>query len=152
MEKDSEHPDLPDPDPAAQIRVAGDQLKDTIVFKAGQLADQILGRPEFGTDAWLAERAARDTPTGQQRLREWHLVKIRLYTVVGMDPIGDAINARKAGATWDDIGDACGMTSQSAQERWAMHTEHLGDDEPPRRPMPRGVPPYLEALDGEDLG
>jgi hypothetical protein len=100
------------------VRAAASELQEAMALKCGDLADRIMGRPELGTAAWLVEHGQRGTPEGKQRLAEWYLVKMRIYIAAGLDPTGSAINARKAGASWDAIGDACDMTSQAAQDRW----------------------------------
>jgi hypothetical protein len=105
------------------VRAAASELQEAMALKCGDLADRILGRPELGTDAWVREHAERDTPAGQQRLCEWHLVKMRISTAAGLDPTGDVLNARKLGATWDVIGDACDMTGQAAQTCWAQYAD-----------------------------
>jgi hypothetical protein len=107
------------------VQAAGRELSEAMALKCGELADRVLGRPELGTPEWVEEHAARDTDAGRQRLQDWHLVKARIYTAAGIDPTGDVLNARKAGATWDAIGDACDMTGQSAHDCWAQYEDRL---------------------------
>jgi hypothetical protein len=109
------------------ISKAANELTDTIALALGKLADQILGRPEFGSPEWSAWLGTRNTPEGQAGTREWHLVKLRISREAKVDPTGDVINARKFGATWAQIGEACGMTRQGAQDRWAKHTDAKGN-------------------------
>jgi hypothetical protein len=102
---------------------AADELRTIITRECGRLADEILGRPELGSDEWISEQGTQGTPEGQARLREWQLTKVRIYRAADVDPTGAVINARENGATWQDIGDACGMARQSAFERWAKFTD-----------------------------
>jgi hypothetical protein len=103
----------------AEIAKAADELRTAISLHVGRLADQILGRPELGTPEWREEFEARDTPEGQPVRREWHLVKIQICREAKVDQTGDVINARRYGATWQAIGDACGTSRQAAFDRWA---------------------------------
>jgi hypothetical protein len=115
------------------ISKAADELRTAIALKCGELADQILGRPELGSPEWVAEQGAKDTPEGRARLAEWDLVKLRIYREAGTDPTGAAINARQHGASWADIGAACGTSRQAAHERWGHVTK---DPEPELAPQP----------------
>jgi hypothetical protein len=117
----------------AEISKAADELRTAIALKCGELADQILGRPELGSPEWVAEQGAKDTPEGRARLAEWDLVKLRIYREAGTDPTGAAINARQHGASWADIGAACGTSRQAAHERWGHVTK---DPEPELAPQP----------------
>jgi hypothetical protein len=109
------------------ISRAADELRSAIAVKCGELADQILGRPELGSPEWIEEQVTRlkehGTPAGEARLAEWDLVKLRIYREAGTDPTGAAINARQHGATWQAIGSALGITRQAAHDRWGHVTE-----------------------------
>ncbi len=100
------------------IRRAAAELKDVLILRVGTLADELLGLPEAGTEEWV--RLQR-RPEAERRAdaRQWHLVKMAIETEVGIDPVGDIVNARRAGATWEQVGEACGITRQAAHERWA---------------------------------
>jgi hypothetical protein len=104
-----------------EISRAADELRTAIALKCGELADQILGRPELGSPEWFAEQETKNTPEGQARLRDWDLTKLKIYREAGMDPTGAAINARQHGATWQAIGEACGISRQAAFDHWSKH-------------------------------
>lgn len=110
------------------ISGAAHQLRETIALRCGDLADKLLDLPEAGTPEWVEQYQQRDTPEGQARLREWHLVKMRICREADVDQTGDALNAKKAGATWQDIADACGITRQAAYDRWAKHLRAVSAD------------------------
>lgn len=63
------------------------------------------------TDAALSDLAAHDHTAGLYQLRKqrWHLIN----------------EARNAGATWDQIGQALGVTKQSAHELWTSSTDDV---------------------------
>jgi hypothetical protein len=105
------------------IRLAADDLREHMSLRLGELADKLLGRPEFGTPEWMEDRRTQYTPEGQERLKLWHLTKIRICAVADVEPVGDVINARKVGASWDEIGAACEMTAQAAADRWAVYAD-----------------------------
>jgi aconitase B len=112
------------------ITEAADKLRDAISLECGRLADQILGRPEFGSPEWLAEAEVlkADDEAKRAAVREWHLVKIRILHAAELNPTGDVMNARMRGATWQAIGDACGTSRQAAHDRWAQLTTIAGFD------------------------
>lgn len=89
------------------ITEAAAELRTAISMHVGRLANQILGQPEIGT------------PEG--RARDWHLIKIRICREAKVDPTWDVLNARDHGATWADIGEACGTSRQAAYDRWGKH-------------------------------
>lgn len=105
----------------AQIRRAADTISEIVALELGHQADQLLGRPAFGTDEWLAERRRRNTPEGIARIRDWHLLKLRIARAAGVDQTGNAIGAHKHGASWATIAEACGITRQAAYDRWGKH-------------------------------
>jgi|SRR5882757_5912594 len=106
-----------------EIRNAADKLRETIELSLGRLADEIAGRPEIGTAEWQAEIATRDTAEGRARLKQWHLIKLQIAREAGVDQTGDAMNGYLYGATWAEIGEACGITKQAAHDRWAKYAE-----------------------------
>jgi hypothetical protein len=97
------------------------KLRDAIARELGNLADELLGRPAFGSEDWLDIHKAlnRDKTAESEWRREWHLTKITISREAKIDPTGDVLNARYHGATWENIADACGITRQRAHERWA---------------------------------
>jgi hypothetical protein len=117
--------------PADQaITEAVDKLRDAISREVGNLADKLLGRPEFGSPEWVvaAEVLRADDEAKRAHVREWHLVKIRILHAAELNPTGDVMNARMRGATWQAIADACGITRQAAHDRWAQLTTIAGFD------------------------
>lgn len=102
------------------ISSAADQLRDTIALKLGDLADQIMDRPESGSAEWIAEHQARKNNEGWavRNTRDWHLTKIAIAVEARLDPTGDVLNAKQYGATWQAIADQCGITRQAAYDRW----------------------------------
>jgi hypothetical protein len=129
-------------DQAKAIRDAAIALHEAIALKLGDLADLVLGRPELGSPEWLAERLDEDRK--DQRLREWHLTKMAIRREAGeLSQVGDVLNARSAGATWEAIGEACGMTASAAEEKWASLEKGI---------RARQAAHALDGLEGEDLG
>lgn len=107
------------------VQAAADTAKEAIALLLGQLADRVLGRPEHVSDEWLAQaRRERDDPELKRaRAREWHLTKMAIERALGLDHTGNAINARRNGASWQSIADACGITRQAAHDRWAKYED-----------------------------
>jgi hypothetical protein len=105
--------------PTIELQAA--KLKDVIISTLGTLADELLGRPAYGTDEWLkiADALTRDKQAADQWTRDWHLAKIEISREAGIDPTGNVINAKRYGATWQAIADACGVSRQRAHDRWA---------------------------------
>ncbi|MGW4849123.1 hypothetical protein [Nocardia brasiliensis] len=116
-----------------------------IKIKTAELADQLLDRPEFGTPEWERDWDRRDTPEGQQRQAQWHLTKIRIERAADVDPVGDVINARVFGASWDQIGAAYGISATDASDRWDRSTtdylKYLIDE---TRPQPNPAPAHQD--------
>lgn len=107
---------------AEAIMVASDVAREAAGFVIGTLATRILGRPEVTDDGYLEwHRAEQELPQAEraQHSAEWHLVKLQICRELGLDPIGDVLNARRFGASWQAIADACGITRQAAHDRWA---------------------------------
>ncbi|PXX66928.1 hypothetical protein DFR70_103683 [Nocardia tenerifensis] len=102
----------------AEIRAAASELRETIALKSGELADRLLARPEFGTEDWKRDRDQRDTPEGHRRLAHWHLTKLRIDRAADIDPVGNVLNARGFGASWQQIGAAYGISAEDAAARW----------------------------------
>ena len=115
-------------------RGPAEEMQDTINAAVWHAAHRTLGAQEislcgnsccadpdvrttFDQAKWLAERE-----DAALRLR-LHLLCIELANGVGLDPIGWVGNARKVGATWQQIGDALGTTRQAAHERFARFAD-----------------------------
>jgi hypothetical protein len=95
---------------AAAVQVAA-------VTEAGRQADALLGEPPLpGSLEWHAEEGS-GAPA--QRQRAWELLQLRIGLGAGLDPLPVLIGLRRAGASWEQIGRAAGITRQSAHERWA---------------------------------
>lgn len=120
------------------IQAAADDLAMDISMQCGQLADRILGRPGPGTPEWVAAHTLRNTPEGRRELQAWHLVKIRIRTAVDINPTGDVVNAALLGASWEEIGSACGISGAAARSRWTANVD-----------FSRGL---AGGTEGEDLG
>lgn len=101
---------------------AAEELGAVIAGELARLANGICGRPSAGSSEWLAER---EEPAELQaaKSRDWHLVKIAICVAAGVGPTGDVINARLYGASWQQIGNALGVTRQAAHERWGKICE-----------------------------
>ncbi len=95
---------------AAAVQVAA-------VTEAGRQADALLGEPPLpGSLEWHAEEG---TGVPAQRQRAWELLQLRIGLGAGLDPLPVLVGLRRAGASWEQIGRAAGITRQSAHERWA---------------------------------
>lgn len=103
------------------IELQAAKLRDVIIAKLGDLADELLGRPAWGTDEWLEVMQAlkQDEQAAEEWTREWHLTKITICREAKIEPTGDVLGAKSHGATWQAIADAYGVTRQRAHERWA---------------------------------
>ncbi len=99
------------------MEAAVEELREVIAATVARLANGVCGRPGVGSPQWLAEREA---PAGvrAQKLREWHLLKITLCVAADVGLAGEVINARLYGASWQQVGDALGVSRQAAHERW----------------------------------
>lgn len=106
-----------------QITAAAEQLTDTIALKLADLADELLGRPAIGSNEWLTQdQHMRENPSERAAsLREWHLTKLAIVRKAGASPVGDVINAREAGASWQAIAGIYGVSRQAAYDRWAKY-------------------------------
>lgn len=95
-------------------------LNGAIAEKLGDLADELLERPTPGTNAAVTYNEARKNgePWALDSARDWHLTKIMIAVQAGIDPTGDAVNAKRYGATWQQVADTCGVTRQAAYDRW----------------------------------
>lgn len=94
---------------AEELRKAAAKQKNALDAECGRLADQILNRPQ----------PAKAETEDHAQLRKWHLTKISICRAAGVDPTDDVIHARRYGATWSLIGDACEITRQGAYEKWS---------------------------------
>jgi hypothetical protein len=116
---------MPKPDDDPAVRDAAAELRETITLKLGELADRTLRRPRPGTAQWEAFFAERDTADGLAEAAEWHLTKLRIARVADVDATGSVIGARRRGATWKQIGAACGISRQAAHDRWSRYVDNL---------------------------
>lgn len=103
-----------------EIEQAGRELFEAVARKLWDLADDLTGRPEFGTEEWLAEWAERHTPAGRAREAARYLVRIRIALAARVDIGGLVVNAIYQGATWTQIADAAGVDADTAQARWPV--------------------------------
>ncbi|WP_433193815.1 hypothetical protein ACQP1G_34220 [Nocardia sp. CA-107356] len=122
----------------AEIDAAARELRATIAIKSAELADRLLARPAYGTPEWERDWDQRNTPEGQRQEADWHLTKLRIDRAADVDPLGNALNARDFGATWEQIGGAYGITAADAADRWdrtasAYIESYSGTSTSPRR-------------------
>lgn len=105
---------IPDVD---ESKVAGAVAQLTLYIhrKCDELAGQLLN------DA--AEKQGLQKPVGAEPLAgelwiEFELVKLRIRHQAKVELELAVKSARSAGATWEQIGSACGITRQAAHDRW----------------------------------
>jgi hypothetical protein len=102
---------------ATDVTAAAAAVQVAAVTEAGRQADALLGEPPLpGSVEWHAEEGT-DTPARRQRA--WELLQLRIGLGAGLDPLPTLVGLRRNGVTWEQIGEAAGMTRQSAHERWA---------------------------------
>jgi hypothetical protein len=102
---------------SADVSAAAAAVQVAAVTEAGRQADGLLGEPPIpGSIEWHAEEGT-DAPARRQRA--WELLQLRIGLGAGLDPLPVLVGLRRAGATWEQIGRAAGITRQSAHERWA---------------------------------
>lgn len=65
-----------------------------------------------------AEAPIGDTPVTGDLLILWELTKLRIRREAKVEHEHVVAAARLAGATWEQIGEACGITRQGAYDRW----------------------------------
>jgi hypothetical protein len=106
------------PERTGAIRAAAGELVDAMAMKTSDLADEILGRPQAGSAEWQDQWATRHTAAGRRRMQEWYLVKLEILREARLGPVGAVVNARAAGASWEAIGEACGVTAAQAEQLW----------------------------------
>jgi hypothetical protein len=101
----------------ADVTVAAAAVQVAAVTEAGRQADVLLGEPPLpGSLEWHAEEGT-DLPACRQRA--WELLQLRIGIGAGLDLLPTLVGLRRGGVTWEQIGEATGMTRQSAHERWA---------------------------------
>ncbi|WUN59319.1 hypothetical protein OHB23_10415 [Rhodococcus sp. NBC_00294] len=113
------------------------RVVDTAATEAGRFADRVVGTgPLPGTREWEVEQ---DTSLPADRARAWHLLSLRVQVAAGLDGIETVVVLRMQGTTWAAIGEAVGMSRQSAHERWSSRANGVLD------PMGTGLPPIATA-------
>jgi hypothetical protein len=106
-------------------------------LEAGRFADSIVGTgPLPGTPDWDQEQG---TSAPADRTLAWHLLSLRVQVAAGLGGIETVIVLRMQGATWAAIGEAVGMSRQSAHERWSARVTGVLD------PMGTGMPSIVAA-------
>jgi hypothetical protein len=95
------------------------------VAELDRRADAIAGVPPVpGTPEWDAEQGT-DIPL--RRETTWRLAAFRIGLAAGLDPLLHLVGLRHVGVSWDTIGQAAGITRQSAHERWARRVSAVVD-------------------------
>lgn len=84
--------------------------------KCDQLAKKLLGVVEIDPNA-PTEEVKMETERSYSVV-ELELTKLRVRHLARMDIGGAVAAARMAGATWEQVGTACGSSKQAAYERW----------------------------------
>ncbi|MBW4780010.1 MULTISPECIES: hypothetical protein [Nocardiaceae] len=116
----------------ADITAATRAVVTAAATEAGRIADEIIGTgPLPGTPEWEAEQS---TELPARRSLAWHLLSLRVQLAAGLDGIETVVVLRVQGATWAIIGQAVGMSRQSAHERWGARAaailDPVGDGQP----------------------
>ncbi|BCK56223.1 hypothetical protein NWFMUON74_39950 [Nocardia wallacei] len=131
---------LPVPDDQA-IAGAAAELNLAIGDKCDELAANLINTlAETSDTASAAPPGAGQTPPRLHR----ELTKLRIRRAANADLGGAVADARLAGATWEQIGWACGCSKQAAYERWHTIVKKF---EAARRATDQ---PRLDALDQYD--
>jgi hypothetical protein len=116
-----------DPDDKTIAELAA-KLNQTVYVKSAELAREVLKRPRKGTEEWRSEHEARDTPEGRLRTTQEYLTRLRILKAAKVDLERTVLEARDKQITWEQIGEACGVSRQGAYDRWgkaAKQTEQL---------------------------
>ncbi|WP_415971896.1 hypothetical protein [Rhodococcus sp. 077-4] len=109
----------------ADITAATRAVVTAAATEAGRIADEIIGTgPLPGTPEWEAEQST-DLPA--RRSIAWHLLSLRVQLAAGLDGIETVVVLRVQGATWATLGQAIGMSRQSAHERWGARSAAVLD-------------------------
>jgi hypothetical protein len=115
-------PLLQTPD-AQAIANAATVLGLAMIDKCDELAKKLLG--QFTNDPDLSSDGAGSV----ERFHGLHLelTKLRIRCAANMDLGGAVAAARFAGATWEQVGAACGTSKQAAYERWRKVVKEFED-------------------------
>lgn len=100
--------------------VAGlaEELNGAIFEKCERLAERALGIPEYNTDEWVVWLNAHTTEERRSADVAVHLVRLQVLRTARADLERAVVAARRDHVTWQQIGDACGMTRSAAHDRW----------------------------------
>ena len=105
-----------------------EELRQTIVFAIWHATDRELGcqtmfrcphdccteRASLDIEQWKREHDDSDLQVRR------HLTALRFAVGAGQDARSWAMGARRAGASWEQLGDALGVTRQAAQHRFGV--------------------------------
>lgn len=98
----------------------------------GHVSGQLdLTGEEYAAHIHRLAELQQEQATAEREIR-WHrdravsrVREARAYADRGEEELDRAVrDARAAGATWQQIGDAAGMARQAAWKRWASPTDH----------------------------
>ncbi|MFI1459082.1 hypothetical protein [Nocardia carnea] len=113
----------------SDIAKAVAQLTLDIHRKCDELAGQLLN--EAAEQDGIARPVGIEPLTGEIWI-EFELTKLRIRHQANVDLELAAKSARSAGATWVQIGSACGVTRQAAYDRWGKRTQKPATGNPSR--------------------
>lgn len=60
----------------------------------------------------------RDTPEGRLRTTQEYLTRLKILKAANVDLERTVVEARAERITWEQIGEACGISRQGAYDRW----------------------------------
>ncbi|QIS02355.1 hypothetical protein F5X71_08480 [Nocardia brasiliensis] len=104
----------PDDDEIAQ---AATDLELAMITKCSELATKLLLGNATNSEDVSKLNAGNNSDRSPTRLN-LELTKLRILCKANMDVRGAVAAARFAGATWQQVGAACGKSKQAAYERW----------------------------------
>ncbi|WP_063048301.1 hypothetical protein [Nocardia arthritidis] len=120
------------PTPKA-VALAAAQLNQEIRRKCDELAGDLLN--EAAKLQGLPEPVGVE-PLGGTLRTALELAKLRIRDQANVDVDGTVKSARESGATWEQIGSACGITRQAAYDRWGKMMKSIRKaTEAPKDPL-----------------
>ncbi|MFC9437881.1 hypothetical protein [Nocardia sp. NPDC057030] len=140
-----------EPGSAAEVQVPAHRIADAASSLNAEIRNMCddWATKLINDAAKLAEMDAPigDTPVTGDLLTLWELTKLRIRREAKVEHEHVVAAARAAGATWEQIGDACGITRQGAYDRWGKMVK-----ERESQPEPQLAIGPLDPLDEYDPG